>query len=103
MNPCLRGDDRKTNFNFHNKDSMNTSTKRITKKNTKKSTKKDNTLFTLQGVKKILLGIAVVGIGMVIWYYGCMWFSHGFDLHFLQIDYCLDMWGVWDYPEKLCK
>ncbi len=32
----------------------------------KKSTKKTHKFFTLQGVKKIVLGIVAVGIGIVI-------------------------------------
>ncbi len=42
-------------------------------------------------ITKILLGILAVAIGIVIGYYGFMWFSHDFNINFLQIDSCLDM------------
>lgn len=65
--------------------------------------KKKQKSFTMKWVKKILLGILIVVIGIIIGYYGFMWFTHDFSIHFLQIDSCLDSGWTWDSVVKMCR
>lgn len=53
-------------------------------------------------MKKALLIVVWILLAITVAYYGMLFISHKWDINFLLVDKCLDMWGAWNEATKQC-